>query len=170
MILPLLHMGDPRLHMQADKVCVFNTNELHTLAADMRDTMEEAGGVGLAAPQVGVLLRVIAFGFEAGARDPDMPSIPWTVLINPQLELISHELDEDWEGCLSVPGLRAQVPRYRRLSYSAFDLYGEPINGIAEGFHARVIQHEVDHLDGILYPARIADFSKFGFVNTPEQM
>lgn len=158
-------MGDPRLLEPASEVTALDTPELHALVADMFDTMEAAGGVGLAAPQIGVGLRVVIFGFERSERYPDAPAVPLTVLVNPVLEFLGEELEEGWEGCLSVPGLRGVVPRHRRLRYSGFDPAGARIEREVEGFHARVVQHECDHLDGRLYPMRVRDFSRFGFTD-----
>jgi peptide deformylase len=158
-------MGDARLLRQADPVRDFNTPALHALIADMFDTMHAANGAGLAAPQIGVNLQVVIFGFKSNARYPDAPQVPETVLINPVLTPLSEEKEEGFEGCLSVPGLRGSVPRYVRLHYEGFDQHGKPIARDAEDFHARVVQHEVDHLHGILYPSRIEDFSKFGFTS-----
>ncbi|PLK48839.1 peptide deformylase [Uliginosibacterium sp. TH139] len=163
MIREILRMGDERLLRHAQEVEAFDTPELHALIADMFDTMREAGGVGLAAPQIGVDLRVVIFGFEASERYPEAPAVPLTVLVNPVLEFIGDELEEGWEGCLSVPGLRGVVPRHVRLRYSGFDQFGTPILREVEGFHARVVQHECDHLDGTLYPMRVQDFTRFGF-------
>lgn len=163
MIRAVLRMGDPRLLRIARPVSKFGTPELHTLVADMLDTMEHENGVGLAAPQIGVDLRVVIFGFETNARYPDADAVPYTVLINPVLEPQGTEMEEGWEGCLSVPGLRGWVPRYQGLRYRGFDLEGKTINRTVEGFHARVVQHECDHLDGILYPMRVKDFTRFGF-------
>ncbi|WP_439682639.1 peptide deformylase [Cupriavidus oxalaticus] len=163
MIREILKMGDPRLLQVARKVERFNTPELRTLIEDMFDTMDHANGAGLAAPQIGVDLQVVIFGFDRNPRYPDAPMVPKTVLINPVLEMLSDEQEDGWEGCLSVPGLRGVVPRHVRLKYSGHDLMGNRIDRVAEGFHARVVQHECDHLQGILYPMRIRDFSKFGF-------
>ncbi|MEM5428585.1 peptide deformylase [Cupriavidus oxalaticus] len=163
MIREILKMGDPRLLQVARKVERFNTPELRTLIEDMFDTMDHANGAGLAAPQIGVDLQVVIFGFDRNPRYPDAPMVPKTVLVNPVLEMLSEELEDGWEGCLSVPGLRGVVPRHVRLKYSGYDLMGNRIERVAEGFHARVVQHECDHLQGILYPMRIEDFSKFGF-------
>src|SRR5260221_7604945 len=168
---PVLKMGDPRLLEQSQPVTRFDTPELHALLTDMLDTMEGLHGAGLAAPQIGVGLRVVIFGITYNPRYPDAEEVPYTVLINPQLEPIGDEIEEGWEGCLSVPGLRGAVPRYKRLCYRGHDQYGTPLERTVADFHARVVQHEVDHLDGILYPMRIRDFSKFGFndVLFPEQ-
>jgi peptide deformylase len=165
MIFPVLRMGDARLLRVSRPVDGFDTPELHQLIADMRDTMAHLNGAGLAAPQIGIDLRVVIFGSSAiNPRYPDASPVPETVLINPQLEPWGDEEAEDWEGCLSVPGLRGMVPRWQRLRYSGFDQYGNRMEREAEGFHARVVQHECDHLDGILYPMRVRDFSRFGFV------
>ena len=159
----ILKMGDPRLLRQAEPVSDFNTPELHALIADMFDTMHAANGAGLAAPQIGVNLQLVIFGFSSNERYPDAPAVPETVLLNPVLTPLADEMEEGWEGCLSVPGLRGVVPRYARLRYQGFDPYGKPIDREVDGFHARVVQHECDHLNGILYPMRIRDFSRFGF-------
>jgi peptide deformylase len=166
MIREVLKMGDPRLLQRAQPVEAFDTPELRALLADMRDTMAHLSGAGLAAPQIGIGLQVVIFGVERNPRYPDAEEVPNTVLINPVLTPLSEELVEDWEGCLSVPGLRGMVPRHARLRYQGFDERGNPIDRSVSGFHARVVQHEVDHLMGILYPMRIRDFSKFGFVET----
>ncbi len=158
-------MGDPRLLERAAKVEHFGTPELAALLEDMRDTMAHLSGAELAAPQIGVGLRVVIFGVHANPRYPDAEEVPDTVLINPMITPQSQETEEGWEGCLSVPGLRGMVPRYRRIRYTGFDEKGHRIDRSAQGFHARVVQHECDHLDGILYPMRIKDFSKFGFVD-----
>jgi peptide deformylase len=170
-IRPVLKMGDPRLLERSREIEAFGTPEMRELIADMRDTMEHLNGAGLAAPQIGVPLRVVIFGVKANPRYPDAEEVPDTVLINPVIEPIDDEMEEGWEGCLSVPGMRGVVPRYRRLRYRGFDERGEPIERSVEGFHARVVQHECDHLDGILYPMRIEDMSKFGFVDVlfPDQ-
>ena len=164
MIREVLKMGDPRLLQPAQPLERFDTPELHALLADMRDTMAHLSGAGLAAPQIGVGLQVVIFGVEQNPRYPQVEEIPDTVLINPVLTPLSDELEEDWEGCLSVPGLRGMVPRHARLRYQGYDALGNPIDRSASGFHARVVQHECDHLLGILYPMRIRDFSKFGFI------
>jgi peptide deformylase len=161
----ILKMGDPRLLQPAEPVTDFDTPELHALIADMFDTMAEAGGVGLAAPQIGVGLQVMIFGFERSERYPDAPPVPMTVLVNPEITPLGDDEDEDWEGCLSVPGLRGMVPRYRRIRYRGRDAAGRVIDRTVEGFHARVVQHECDHLIGKLYPMRMRDFSRFGFVD-----
>jgi peptide deformylase len=163
MIHPILRMGDARLLRIAQPVERFDTAELHQLVADLFETMEFAHGAGLAAPQIGVDLRVVIFGFASNDRYPDAPPVPQTVLINPILEPLDEDLEQGWEGCLSVPGMRGLVPRYTKLRYTGFDQYGTPIERVAEGFHARVVQHECDHLDGVLYPMRIEDFAYFGF-------
>jgi peptide deformylase len=159
----ILKMGDPRLLRVAEPVTEFGTPELDALVADMFDTMLAANGAGLAAPQIGVNLQLVIYGFKDNQRYPDAPPVPQTVLINPMLTPLSDEMEEQYEGCLSVPGLRGAVPRYTRLHYEGVDQYGKPIVRDAEGFHARVVQHEVDHLLGILYPMRITDFSHFGY-------
>ncbi|GGI54582.1 peptide deformylase [Oxalicibacterium solurbis] len=160
---PILKMGDPRLLRVAEPVKAFDTPELHALIADMFDTMHAANGAGLAAPQIGVNLRVVIYGFKQNTRYPEAPPVPETVLINPVLRPLSAEREEGWEGCLSVPGMRGVVPRFAGMHYEGFDQYGNKISRDADGFHARVVQHECDHLDGILYPMRIEDFSQFGF-------
>lgn len=163
MIRQVLKMGDPRLLERSQPVRAFGTPELHALVADMRETMAALDGAGLAAPQIGVALQVVIFGVHSNPRYPDAEEVPDTVLINPVLEPIGAEMVEDWEGCLSLPGLRGLVPRSARLRYRGFDERGGPIGRTVEGFHARVVQHEVDHLNGILYPMRIRDLTKFGF-------
>jgi peptide deformylase len=165
MIREVLRMGDPRLLERAREVAEFDTPELHALLADMRDTMAHLNGAGLAAPQIGVGLRVVIFGVHANPRYPDAEEVPDTVLINPVLEPIGTEQVEGWEGCLSVPGMRGLVPRYRRLRYRGSNEKGQPIDRSVVDFHARVVQHEVDHLDGILYPTRIRDLTRFGFID-----
>ncbi len=162
-IRPVLKMGDPRLLRQSRPVERFDTPELHTLIEDLFDTMRHEGGVGIAAPQIGVDLQVVIFGFEKSERYPDAPPVPMTILLNPTLTPLTDEMEDGWEGCLSVPGLRGVVPRYTRLRYQGADPKGQPIDREAEGFHARVVQHECDHLWGILYPTRIRDLTKFGF-------
>lgn len=159
----ILKMGDPRLLRQAQPVTQFDSPELHTLIADMFDTMHAANGAGLAAPQIGVDLQLVIFGFKDNARYPDAPAVPPTVLINPQLTPLSDQLEDGWEGCLSVPGLRGVVPRFSHIRYTGFDQYGDAIDRTVDGFHARVVQHECDHLLGLLYPMRIRDFTQFGF-------
>jgi peptide deformylase len=158
-------MGDPRLLRVAQPVKDFASAELRELLADMRETMAHLDGAGLAAPQIGVDLRVVIFGFEANPRYPDADVVPFTVLINPVLTPLGADEEEGWEGCLSVPGMRGMVPRYQRLRYAGFDENGKRIEREVDDFHARVVQHECDHLDGILYPMRIRDFSKFGFTD-----
>jgi peptide deformylase len=160
----VLRMGDPRLLERSREVEAFHTPELLALIEDMHDTMEHMHGAGLAAPQIGVGLRVVIFGVHANPRYPDAEDVPYTVLINPVLTPLGPEMEEGWEGCLSVPGMRGVVPRYSRLRYTGFDEKGNGIDRLADGFHARVVQHEVDHLDGILYPMRIQDFTRFGFI------
>jgi peptide deformylase len=163
MIREVLRMGDPRLWQVSAPVKKFGTPELAELLRDMRDTMAHLNGAGLAAPQIGVQLRVVIFGVHSNPRYPDAEEVPDTVLVNPELTPLSDEVEEGWEGCLSVPGLRGWVPRWRRLRYKGFDESGKAFKREVEGFHARVVQHEVDHLDGILYPMRIRDFTRFGF-------
>ncbi|MBN8279857.1 MAG: peptide deformylase [Gammaproteobacteria bacterium] len=159
----ILKMGDPRLLKVAAPVAAFDTPELHALVADLFDTMAAANGAGLAAPQIGVDLAVVIFGFDSNERYPDAPAVPKTVLVNPRIDVLSPEQDEDWEGCLSVPGMRGVVPRWTRIRYRGFDQHGNPIDREADGFHARVVQHECDHLIGTLYPMRVRDFTRFGF-------
>jgi peptide deformylase len=159
----ILKMGDPRLLRQAEPVKSFDTPELHALIVDLFDTMHAANGAGLAAPQIGVNLQVVIFGFKQNMRYPDAPEVPETILLNPVLEPLSDEMEEGWEGCLSVPGLRGVVSRYQRLRYSGLDPYGQLIVREVDGFHARVVQHECDHLIGVLYPMRVTDFSRFGY-------
>ncbi len=161
----ILKMGDPRLLRVAKPVQAFNSPELKALVEDMFETMRAVDGAGLAAPQIGVDLALVIFGFSKNDRYPDAPPVPETVLINPQIEALSEVQEEGWEGCLSVPGLRGVVPRWARIRYSGFDLQGRSIEREAEGFHARVVQHECDHLIGKLYPMRIRDFSRFGFTS-----
>ena len=159
----VLKMGDPRLLQVAEPVLQVGTPEIQSLLQDMRDTMRDLDGAGLAAPQIGVGLRVVIFGLEYNPRYPEADSVPFTVLINPRLTPLSEQQDEGWEGCLSVPGMRGLVPRYRDLRYTGLDAGGMPIDRTVKDFHARVVQHEVDHLDGILYPRRIRDLTQFGF-------
>jgi peptide deformylase len=161
----ILKMGDPRLLRQAEPITQFGTKELDTLIEDMFDTMYAANGAGLAAPQIGVNLQLVIFGFKQNQRYPDAPPVPETVLINPELKPLAETMEEDWEGCLSVPGLRGMVPRWAELHYEGFDQHGKRIVRDVNGFHARVVQHECDHLNGILYPMRIKDFSRFGYVD-----
>ena len=169
MVREILRMGDPRLLRVSEPVRDFEGQSLRELLVDMFDTMREANGAGLAAPQIGVPLRVVIFGSEDPAarnpRYPDADPVPRTVLINPVLTPLSDELETGWEGCLSVPGLRGEVPRYKRLRYVGVDATGNPIDRVVDGFHARVVQHEVDHLDGVLYPMRMRDLSRLGFTD-----
>jgi peptide deformylase len=159
---PVLKMGEPLLRAVAAPVTRFDA-QLASLVADMDDTMRELRGAGIAAPQIGVSLRVVIFELEDNPRYPDLTPVPYTVLVNPQLTPLGKEEDEGWEGCLSVPGMRGLVPRFKRLRYQGFDAEGVPIDRTVEGFHARVVQHEVDHLDGILFPQRVRDLRNFGF-------
>ncbi len=165
MIRPILKMGDPRLLRKAEPVTHFSNAALEELIVDMFDTMYSVKGVGLAAPQIGVNLQLVIFGFGQNSRYPDAPAVPETVLINPQLTPLSQETEDGWEGCLSVPGLRGMVPRWKLLHYEGMDQFGKRISRDVEGFHARVVQHEVDHLEGILYPMRIKDMTQFGYVD-----
>ena len=155
-------MGHPVLRQVAAPVLRFD-DELKSLVGDMDDTMRSLSGAGIAAPQIGVSQRVVIFEVQENPRYPHVTPVPYTVLVNPELTPLAEEMDDGWEGCLSVPGMRGLVPRFRRLRYQGFDLHGEPIDRTVEGFHARVVQHEVDHLDGILYPQRIKDLRDFGF-------
>ena len=159
----VLKMGDPLLFQVAQPVAAFNTPELDGLVADMFDTMAAMNGAGLAAPQIGVSLRVVIFGVQANPRYPDVQPVPTTVLVNPEIEFLTRTTDDAWEGCLSVPGLRGVVSRYTQLRYRGFDQHGNPVEREASGFHARVVQHECDHLDGILYPMRLKDARLFGY-------
>ena len=159
----ILRMGEPLLLEKAQPVTAFNTPELHALILDMQDTMNAMDGAGIAAPQIGVSLQVVIFGVGSNPRYPDAEQVPYTVLINPTLTPVGEEIEDGWEGCLSVPGLRGVVPRYIRLHYTGFDQFGEPMDRLVSGFHARVVQHECDHLNGILYPMRITDLNKFGY-------
>lgn len=161
----ILKMGDPRLLRVAKPVKQFGSPELSALIDDMFETMHAAQGAGLAAPQIGVDLALVIFGFKRNDRYPDAPPVPQTVLINPQITPLSDDEEEGWEGCLSVPGLRGMVPRFARIRYTGLDPQGRPIDREAEGFHARVVQHECDHLIGKLYPMRVRDFSRFGFTS-----
>jgi len=165
MIRDILKMGDPRLLRVAPPVpdAMLGSAELDALIADMFDTMHAADGVGLAAPQIGVDLQLVIFGFEHSERYPDAPEVPQTILLNPVITPLSQDMEEGWEGCLSVPGLRGAVNRYSLIRYQGVDPHGAPIDRRADGFHARVVQHECDHLIGRLYPSRITDFSKFGY-------
>jgi len=156
-------MGDARLHGRASPVTEYDTPSLRALLQDMRDTMASLDGAGLAAPQIGVSLRVVIFGVDRNPRYPEVEPVPETVLINPVVSALSDALEDGWEGCLSVPGLRGWVPRHTRIHYRGLDERGQAIARTVEGFHARVVQHECDHLDGILYPMRIRDFTRFGF-------
>ncbi|MEO8342303.1 MAG: peptide deformylase [Gallionella sp.] len=159
----VLRMGDARLWQRAEPVSHFDTPQLHALIADMRDTMQALNGAGLAAPQIGVGLRVVIFGVQANPRYPDAESVPETVLINPLITALDEAMEEGWEGCLSVPGMRGLVPRHAQIRYRGQDEYGALIDRSVNGFHARVVQHECDHLDGVLYPMRIQDMTKFGY-------
>jgi len=159
----ILRMGDARLLRRAEEVKAFNSVEMNALLADMRDTMQALDGVGLAAPQIGINRRIVIFGVEKNPRYPDAEIVPGTVLINPVITPLSEEKEEGWEGCLSVPGMRGLVPRYTQLRYQGFDEFGALIDRTVKGFHARVVQHECDHLDGVLYPMRILDMRNFGF-------
>ncbi len=165
MIRDILRMGDPRLLQVSEPVTSFGTPALLELIGDMQDTMAAANGAGLAAPQIGVLLRVVIFGVGHNPRYPQAEAVPFTILCNPMLTPLDDAQEEGWEGCLSVPGMRGLVPRYSRLRYEGFDEYGERISREVSGFHARVVQHECDHLDGILYPRRIRDLRNFGFTD-----
>ncbi len=156
-------MGDPRLLAVAEPIRDFHAPQLAELLDDMRDTMKDLNGAGLAAPQIGVGLRVVIFGMEYNPRYPDADPVPYTVLVNPTLTPVGDEMEDGWEGCLSVPGMRGVVPRYKQVRYVGFDAAGQPIDRTVGDFHARVVQHEVDHLDGILYPRRIRDLTQFGF-------
>ena len=159
----VLRMGDPRLLEVSRPVERFDSAELRELLTDMQDTMHALNGAGLAAPQIGVPLRVVIFGMQSNPRYPDAEPVPFTVLVNPVLETLGDDLEEGWEGCLSVPGMRGWVPRYKRLRYRGFDASGHAIDRTVDDFHARVVQHECDHLDGVLYPMRVRDLRDFGF-------
>lgn len=161
----ILKMGDPRLLRQAEPVQQFGTPELSALIADMFETMHAVNGAGLAAPQIGVNLQLVIFGFKKNLRYPEAPDVPETVLINPVITPLGEEQEEGWEGCLSVPGLRGVVPRWSRLRYEGFDAEGNRIDRTVDGFHARVVQHECDHLIGVLYPMRVKDFTRFGYTD-----
>ena len=165
MIREVLRMGDPRLLERSREVTRFDTPAIEALLADMRDTMAKYDGAGLAAPQIGVPLRVVIFGVEHNPRYPDAEPVPFTEILNPVIVPLSDEMEEGWEGCLSVPGLRGVVARHARIGYTGFDPKGRRIEREVEGFHARVVQHECDHLDGILYPMRVRDFSRFGYTD-----
>lgn len=160
---PVLKMGHPLLRLVAEPVTAFGTAQLQELLTDMEDTMRALSGAGIAAPQIGHSLRVVIFEIQENPRYPQVAPIPFTVLINPVVELLGTEMEEGWEGCLSVPGLRGVVPRHRRLRYRGLDAQGQSFERTVEGFHARVVQHEVDHLDGVLFPQRIEDLTRFGF-------
>lgn len=159
----ILRMGDPRLLQSAAPVRDFSDPALRALIVDLQETMLAAGGAGLAAPQIGVGLQVVVFGFESSPRYPDAEPVPETILVNPLITPLDEEIEEGWEGCLSVPGMRGVVPRHLRIRYRGFDERGEAIDRTVSGFHARVVQHECDHLDGVLYPMRMRDFTRFGF-------
>jgi peptide deformylase len=161
----ILRMGDPRLLQPAAPVSDFSGPALRELIGDLQETMRAAGGAGLAAPQIGVGLQVVVFGFESSPRYPDAEAVPETILVNPLITPLDEEIEEGWEGCLSVPGMRGVVPRYRHIRYRGFDEHGEAIDRTVSGFHARVVQHECDHLDGVLYPMRMRDFTRFGFTD-----
>lgn len=161
----VLRMGEPLLLQKAQPITKFDTPELHALIQDMKDTMQAMDGAGIAAPQIGVSLQAVIFGVGVNPRYPDAEQVPYTVLINPTLNFISGEMEDGWEGCLSVPGMRGVVPRYTRLHYTGFDQFGNGIDRLVSGFHARVVQHECDHLLGILYPMRITDLSQFGYTD-----
>jgi peptide deformylase len=162
-IKPVLRMGDPRLLALAKPVERYGSDELYQLLEDMRDTMGALDGAGLAAPQIGVGLQVVVFGLDTNPRYPEAEPVPYTVLVNPTLTPLGEEMEEGWEGCLSVPGMRGLVPRHAKLRYQGYDQYGNPIDRTVSGFHARVVQHECDHLQGILYPMRIRDLRMFGY-------
>ena len=163
-IQPVIRLGDPRLLAVAEEVKNFNTAKLDQLIEDMFDTMYAENGAGLAAPQIGIGLRVVIFGFDTNTRYPDSGTVPKTILINPLIEALDENKQEGWEGCLSVPGMRGVVSRYSRIRYTGFDASGDTIDVTAEGFHARVVQHECDHLDGIIYTQRLVDPARFGFI------
>jgi peptide deformylase len=158
-------MGDALLLQSAADVEAFDTPELHALINDMQDTMQYMNGAGIAAPQIGVSQRVVIFGVGHNPRYPDAEQVPYTILINPVLTFVGDEMEDGWEGCLSVPGMRGIVSRYQRLHYRGFDQYGQVIDRLVSGFHARVVQHECDHLDGVLYPMRIQDLRQFGYTD-----
>ncbi len=169
-IKPVLKMGDPLLFQVSEQVMTFDTPELHALIEDMLDTMNDMQGAGIAAPQIGESIRVVIFGQQDqdknNPRYEDAHTVPFTVLVNPELTVFDNETEEDWEGCLSVPGMRGVVPRHLNISYKGFDQFGNLIERSVSGFHARVVQHECDHLDGVLYPMRIKDLRKFGYIDT----
>jgi peptide deformylase len=165
----VIRLGDPRLLAVADEIKTFNTPELDKLIEDMFDTMHAENGAGLAAPQIGIGSRVVIFGFDNNPRYPDSEAVPKTILINPVIQPLDDAREEGWEGCLSVPGMRGVVSRYSHIRYTGFDAAGNSIDVTAEGFHARVVQHEVDHLDGILYTQRLADPTRFGFIEELQQ-
>ena len=159
----VVKMGNPKLAEPSLPVSDFSDPQLQDIVRDMLDTMQKEGGVGIAAPQIGYNVRIIMFGFESNPRYPEESSVPFTVLINPDIQVLGTDMDEGWEGCLSVPGLRGLVPRYSNITYTGYDLNNQRIERSAEGFHARVVQHECDHLDGLLYPRRIKDLRNFGY-------
>jgi peptide deformylase len=160
----VLRMGHPVLRERAKPIEAFGTPQLRALVQDMKDTMAAKNGAGLAAPQIGVSERIVIFGVDRNPRYPDAEEVPFTVLVNPVITMLTREVEEGWEGCLSVPGMRGVVARYTKLRYTGFDEEGSPIDRVADGFHARVVQHECDHLDGILYPMRMTDMGRFGFI------
>jgi len=164
-IKPVLRMGNSLLLQRAEEISEFNTTELHGLIQDMLDTMQAEDGAGLAAPQIGISLRLVIFGFDENPRYPDVASVPKTILINPVITPLDEDIEEAWEGCLSLPGLRGLVPRYRHIKYSGFDVQGRKFEIEASDFHARVVQHECDHLDGILYPQRMKDLKQFSYTD-----
>ncbi len=168
-IRPVLRMGNPHLKNSCVQVTDFNDSALHSLIEDMFDTMRAEDGAGLAANQIGASLRVVIFGFDQNPRYPEYPPIPETVLVNPVITILDEQMESAWEGCLSIPGMRGMVPRYKRIRYQGFDARGNSLEVEASDFHARVVQHECDHLDGILYPQRISDISQFGFIEELEQ-
>lgn len=159
----VIKLGNEKLATPSLLVTNFSNGEIKELVSDMQDTMKEKGGVGIAAPQIGCNLRVVMFGFDHNERYPNEKPVPFTILINPTVEILSDEMTDGWEGCLSVPGLRGLVPRYKKIQYKGYDVKGQPISRVAEGFHARVVQHECDHVDGILFPQRIKEMKFFGF-------
>ena len=165
MIKPVLRMGDPLLFARAEPVAKFDTPELHALLQDMDDTMRAKNGAGIAAPQIGVSLQVVVFGVRSNPRYPDAEQVPYTVLINPCIEALDDDIEQGWEGCLSVPGLRGVVPRHTRIRYTGLDAAGQPIDRSVGGFHARVVQHECDHLIGVLYPMRMTDLGLLGYTS-----